>query len=107
LAENGIPTAIRPRGPGKPFVKGQSANPGGRPALFPEFREECRSHSPKALAKLLEALREPGASAQSIKAAELILAYGWGKPTQVVDINGEVKVTLESLVLDSLKLEIA
>lgn len=99
-AESSAPAA---RVPGKPFQKGRSGNPGGRPALFPEFREQCRANSPAALARLVAALGEDGA--HSIKAAELILAYGWGRPTQVVDLNTDVKITLESLIMSSFKSE--
>ena len=84
------------RGAATRFKKGVSGNPSGRPAQFPEFRDKCRQHSPEALARLVAALSEDGA--HSIKAAELILAYGWGKPTQVVEseVSGGITLVLDT-----------
>ena len=80
------------RGAATRFKKGVSGNPSGRPAQFPEFRDKCRQHSPEALARLVAALGEDGA--HSIKAAELILAYGWGRPTQIVDVKGDLNLSI-------------
>ena len=80
------------RGAATRFKKGVSGNPSGRPAQFPEFRDKCRQHSPEALARLVAALGEDGA--HSIKAAELILAYGWGRPTQIGDVQGDLNLSI-------------
>lgn len=58
--------------------KGQSGNPGGRPADLGAFRALCRSKSPEAVAALELALAN-GDSA-SVAAARVLLEYGWGKP---------------------------
>lgn len=66
----------KPRG--RPFQKGQVANPRGRPADYGEFRKLCRSKSPQAVAALEAALDRSDAS--SVAAARVLLEYGWGKP---------------------------
>lgn len=69
-------TKRKPRG--KPFQKGQSGNPSGRPADLGQFRALCRSKSPQAVAALEAALAN-GDSA-SVAAARVLLEYGWGRP---------------------------
>lgn len=74
---NGIQPPKR-RGRGRPFQKGQSGNPSGRPADYGQFRALCRSKSPQAVAALEAALDRSDAS--SVAAARVLLEYGWGKP---------------------------
>lgn len=69
----------KPKPRGRPFKKGQSGNPSGRPADYGNFRELCRSKSPQAVAALEAALAN-GDSA-SVAAARVLLEYGWGKPS--------------------------
>lgn len=69
----------QPKPRGRPFKKGQSGNPSGRPADYGNFRELCRSKSPQAVAALEAALAN-GDSA-SVAAARVLLEYGWGKPS--------------------------
>ena len=64
---------------GRPFPKGVSGNPDGRPGGYAEFREMCRSKSPAAVEALEGALSEGGPSA--VAAARVLLEYGWGKPS--------------------------
>jgi Family of unknown function (DUF5681) len=37
---------------GRPFVKGQSGNPGGRPRIVGELRDLARAHAPAAIQEL-------------------------------------------------------
>jgi hypothetical protein len=84
------------------FKKGQSGNPKGRNKEFPWFREQCRQRTPEALAVLDGVMRgrvyfesEDGTKYQRVpkvrdrlKAAETLLAYGWGRPPQSVTGEG-------------------
>lgn len=76
----------KPRG--KPFAKGESGNPNGRPKVVEEFRERCRafvdSHVVDAWQKEVTNLGE-----NWLKAAELLAAYGYGKPAQSLEVGGQ------------------
>lgn len=67
------------------WVKGQSGNPNGRPKGYAEFKEKCREHTPAALEALKLALADPDSS---VSAARVLLEFGWGKPTQAVEVSG-------------------
>lgn len=65
---------------GRPFQKGQSGNPRGRPKQSGEMRALARRHTASALATLIEiALRGSSESAR-VAAANALLDRGWGKP---------------------------
>jgi HEAT repeat protein len=63
------------------FQPGQSGNPGGRPKGEAKVREAARQHTEAAIAVLVAALEDEDRRVQ-IKAAEVLLDRGWGKPTQ-------------------------
>lgn len=64
------------------FQPGQSGNPAGRRAEgTPAFRAACRKRVPAALKALDPALKVP---ARAVKAAEVLLAYAYGKPVQML-----------------------
>jgi hypothetical protein len=68
------------------WVKGQSGNPAGRPALPAEFREQIRSHTPAAIRVLVDALKDPDARVR-VAAAKELLDRGHGKPATVADVT--------------------
>ena len=63
------------------FQPGQSGNPGGRVGVDPKVREAARQYTEQAMAVLGQALNHEDARI-AIKAAEVLLDRGWGKPTQ-------------------------
>src|SRR5262245_26326986 len=66
---------------GGKFVKGQSGNKLGRPKKVKELRDAARRLTPAALKTVENILRNPKAhEASRLKAAEIVLAYGRGKP---------------------------
>ena len=84
------PAVIRDKS-GK-FVKGQSGNPsgkgGGRPKMPEELKEAFRELTPAAVQALSEIINSSASKPmERIKAAEVILDRGWGKPTQSMEIE--------------------
>ena len=75
--------------PGKPFEKGQSGNPGGRPKIAKEFKEKCREFmSDEGWEKLIAIATNPK-HRDHFKALETIMSYSYGKPKQGVELTGE------------------
>jgi len=73
-------------GPGRPFQKGVSGNPSGRPKRDREIEELARQHTPEAIAALVEALK----GKDRVQAASVLLSYGWGKPRQPIEHSGKM-----------------
>ena len=94
-AQNSSGAAKSKKVPGKPFQKGQSGNPGGRPKVPEELREAFRANSQDACDALCKILKDPAAKdSDKIRAAEIILDRGYGKPTQAVDLEAAVTAPL-------------
>lgn len=72
----------KPRG--RPFQKGQSGNPRGRPAVARDFREKCRQWMEEkggGWDQLID-LASVGKPDERLRAIQLIAAYAYGKPAQ-------------------------
>lgn len=69
----------KPRG--KPFQKGSSGNPGGRPKSEIEVRELARAHTTAAIQRLADWMMSDDARA-SVAASQALLNRAWGMPTQ-------------------------
>jgi hypothetical protein len=68
---------------GKPFHKGQSGNPGGRPKVVAEVKELAREHTAEAIQTLVSIMRSPKSPpAARVSAANALLDRGYGKPPQ-------------------------
>ncbi len=70
------------------FKPGKSGNPGGRPKDLPEFRKQVREMGTEvALQRLVHnVVLAPAMEAN--KACEILLAYGWGRPSVAVEVSG-------------------
>ena len=73
---------------GRPFKKGQSGNPGGRPKVVAQVKELAREHTGEAIETLVSIMTNPKyAPAARVSAANALLDRGYGKPPQ--HISGE------------------
>lgn len=95
MAANSEKTA---RGPGRPFQKGQSGNPKGRPKQTKEQKDALtmiRDMAPEAAERLREIIRDPGVSTKDLlKAIEIIFDRTFGKEVY----NGAPNELLQSLL---------
>jgi hypothetical protein len=79
------PGATAMPGKGKPFPKGVSGNPGGRPKVLGDVQELARQKSPEAITTLANIMHDEKAPpAARVAAANALLDRGYGKPTQPI-----------------------
>lgn len=72
----------------RPFKKGQSGNPGGRPKIPPEIKEMARALTEDALKALGSIVKDKKAPhAARVSAATALLDRGYGKPTQHIEAH--------------------
>jgi hypothetical protein len=83
-------TATRRRGPGRPFPRGVSGNPGGRPRAALDVQALAREHTLEAVTTLVKALSN---ERLCVTAAVALLDRGWGKPKEHVELGGTERVT--------------
>lgn len=89
MAEN----SKKPRG--KPFAKGQTGNPGGRPKKTQEeydLIQSCKQKTPEALATIERIMVTSDNERNQLQAALAIIERAWGKPIQPTET--EYKGTL-------------
>lgn len=71
-------------GAGKPFEKGTSGNPGGRPKLLPEFKRALeQKHYPRALEVLRDCLDDEDGRVRIVAVREVFDRL-FGKPKQPI-----------------------
>lgn len=70
------------------FKKGQSGNPGGRPAVIAEIQQLARKHTGEAIDTLTAIMKDTSASpATRVSAASVLLDRAGGKAAQFIDAN--------------------
>ena len=83
---------------GKPFKKGFSGNPGGRPREVGDLRELAREHTEEALQAIIAVMNDPEAPAAArVAAAGLIWDRGYGKAVQSQEITVRQILSIEEL----------
>jgi hypothetical protein len=88
---------------GRPFQKGKSGNPGGRPKESHEVKNLARKHTKEALERLLFWMRDDNPKA-SVAATLAILDRGWGRPGQELQLSGEVELDVTGTLTELRKL---
>lgn len=71
---NEVSATKRRRGPGRPFARGVSGNPGGRPRAALDVQALAREHTPQAIATLAKELDD---ERLCVSAAVHLLDRGW------------------------------
>ena len=91
------------RGRGKPFVKGQSGNPSGRPKANPEVKEILKAASVGAARRLVE-LSQSDVLKIALQASSEILNRTEGKPRECLkmDVSGglDVRAQVRSVLME-------
>lgn len=74
------------------FVKGKSGNPEGRRIRSEDEKKliaAARQHTDEAVKVIVEVLRKSRSNRDKLKAAEMLLDRGWGKPRQEVNMTDD------------------
>jgi hypothetical protein len=88
---------------GKPFQKGADPrrNLGGRPKAEVEVISLAREQTTNAINRLVEIMNDEAAPAAArVRAAELILERGWGRPSQDIHLSGNTVHHVKRIIIE-------
>jgi hypothetical protein len=92
----------KPRG--RPFVKGMTGNPRGRPKENEDVKKAAREYTIESIERLAFWMRSGNPKA-SVSAADRLLDRAWGRPSQDLNHSGEVVMSVSlAAALDAMKL---
>ena len=86
-----------------PWKKGQSGNPGGRPAVPEDVKEALRAASPQAVATLVQIMLNGKSEDTRVKAANIILERAHGKAVAAVDVRVTDTATTHLAILEEIR----
>ena len=85
------------KSPGRPFRKGTSGNPGGRPKEHEDVKAAAREYTVELIERLAFWMRSDDPRA-SVVAADKLLDRAWGRPSQDVKLQAELLPGLAEIV---------
>ena len=86
------------------FVPGNTSNPGGRPkGLARKIRAEVGDDAEEIVCFMLMILRDQKASyKERMQAATWLADRGYGKPTQSLELTGEIRIDVQAFTDEEL-----